>query len=79
MIIASCSTTNITNDVKIDQVESNYPIVLKLREDETVWAMFFPLAFKISKQTSSKVRLSNPNYLRYNKFGEWLPTLSLLR
>lgn len=78
LLISSCSTLNITNDVKISQVESNYPIVLKLREDGTVWAIFFPLVFKMSKRTLSKVRLSNPNYLRFNEHGEWLPTVSLL-
>lgn len=78
LLISSCSRPNITNDVKINQVESNYPIVLKLREDGTVWAIFFPLAFKISKRTLSKVYLSNPSYLQFDDHGEWLPTVSLL-
>ena len=78
LILTSCSTANITKDVKIYQVESNYPTILKVREDGTAWAIFFPFVFKISKRTLSKVRLSNPSYLRFDKFGEWLPTTSLL-
>lgn len=77
-VLVSCSKVNITKDVKINQVESDYPVILNPGKDGTVYSIFFPLAFKISKRTLNKVRLSKPTYLRFDEFGEWIPTASFL-
>lgn len=78
LIVVSCVSPNFSDNVVIRQTESDYPVVIKLCEEGRVWAIFFPLAFKVSKRTLSKVHFSNPSYLRFNMLGEWIPTTSLL-
>ena len=61
LILVSCSKVNVVDDIEINQIKSNYPVILKLREDGTACATMFPLAFNLSKKTLRKIRISDPS------------------
>lgn len=57
------------NKVNINQISSEYPIVLKKgRGSDKVSAVKIPLAFEISKESLKKVQLANEGYWYNNKY-----------
>lgn len=79
LILVSCSKVNVVDDVEINQIKSNYPIILIPRqEDRTIWAIVLPLAFTVRKKVFREIDFRDPYYMRIDKFGELVTTNNML-
>ena len=63
LLFSACASSKIEDVVTIRQIEATQPVVLRLNEDKSaVFAMSYPLAYKIKKNTLKEICAFGCNY-----------------
>lgn len=70
LLFSACASSNIEDIVTIKQIEAMQPVVLRLNQDKSaVFAMSYPLVYKIRKNTLKEVRYFACHYYFKTEFG----------